>query len=61
MMNENELFRNYSLTDDEVVEIINKYDHILNKYSRINGKVDEDLKQEIRIYWYKKLTKFREI
>ena len=48
------------MTDDEVMEIINTYDNHINKYSRINGLVDEDLKQEIKIEIYKTLTKNRE-
>ena len=54
------IFKNFDMTDDEVMEIIYKYDNLLNKYSKINGKVDEDLKQEITIEIYKTLTKNRE-
>lgn len=54
------IFRNFNMTDDEVMEIINTYDNLINKYSRINGLVDEDLKQEIKIEIYKTLTKNRE-
>ena len=54
------MFNNYSLSDDDVMGIIEKYDNLINKYSEINGKTDDDLKQEIIITIYRKLTKNRE-
>ena len=54
------IFKNFNMTDDEVMEIIYTYDNLLNKYSKINGKIDEDLKQEITVEIYKTLTKNRE-
>ena len=54
------IFKNFDMTDDEVMEIIYKYDNLLNKYSKINGKVDENIKQENTIEIYKTLTKNRE-
>ena len=51
------MFKNFNMTDDEVMEIINEYDNLISKYSRINGNIDEDLKQEITIEIYKTLTK----
>jgi len=54
------MFRKFNLTDDEVVEIISRYDNLLNKYSKINDAIDEDLKQEITIEIYRTLTKNRE-
>lgn len=54
------MFNNYSLTDEDVLGIIEKYDNLINFYSEINGKVNEDLKQEIIIDLYVKLTKNRE-
>lgn len=48
------------MSDDEVMEIINTFDNLINKYSMINGSIDEDLKQEIRIQIYITLTKNRE-
>lgn len=53
------MFKNFNMTDDEVMEIINKYNNLINKYSRINGNIDEDLKQEITIEIYKTLTNNR--
>lgn len=54
------MFRNFNLLDDEVMQIINEYDNLINKFSKINGIIDEDLKQEIIIEIYKTLTKNRE-
>ena len=54
------IFKNFNMLDDEVMEIIYEYDNLLNKYSKINGNIDEDLKQEIIIEIYKTLTKNRE-
>jgi len=53
------MFNNYSLSDDDVIGIIEQCDSLINKYSEINGKLSEDLKQEISITIYKKLTKNR--
>ena len=54
------IFKNFNMTDDEVMEIIYTYDNLLNKYSKINWRIDEDLKQEITVEIYKTLTKNRE-
>lgn len=54
------MFRNFNLSDDEVIGIVFKYDNLINKYSKISGKIDEDLKQEIIIEIYRTLTKNRE-
>ncbi len=54
------IFKNFNMTDDEVMEIISTYDNLLNRYSKINGKIDEDLKQEITKEIYITLTKNRE-
>lgn len=54
------MFNNFNLSDDEVLEITNQYENLINKYSRINGEIDEDLKQEIILNIYKSLTKNRE-
>lgn len=56
----NIMFRNFNLSDDEVIGIVFKYDNLINKYSKINGKIDEDLKQEIIIEIYRTLTPNRE-
>jgi len=51
------IFNNFNLSDEEVLAIIKKYDNFINKYSVINRKRDEDLKQEIIIKIYTTLTK----
>ena len=48
------------MADYELKEFISTYDNLLNRYSKINGKVDEDLKQEITKEIYITLTKNRE-
>lgn len=54
------MFNNFNLSDDEVLVIVKKYENLINKYSRINDEIDEDLKQEIILNIYKSLTKNRE-
>ena len=54
------MFKNFDLSDDEVLEIVTKYENLINKYSKVNGEIDEDLKQEIILNIYKSLTKNRE-
>ena len=56
------MFNNYNLTDDDVIGILNKYENLRNKYSRLypGGPIDEDLKGEIIEKIYKILTKNRE-
>lgn len=56
------MFRNYNLSDDEVVEIIEKYKNLINKYSKLypGGPVDEDLRGEIIEKMYRVLTINRE-
>ena len=53
------IFKNFNMTDEEVMQIIKQYEGLIRKYSRINGSVDEDLAQEIRIQIYITLTKNR--
>jgi len=54
------IFKNFNMSDDEVMEIIEDYNGMILKYSMINGNVDEDLVQEIRLEIYETLTKNRE-
>lgn len=54
------IFKDFNMTDEEVMEIINEYNNLINKYSKINGIIDEDLKQEIIVQIYITLTKNRE-
>lgn len=53
------MFNNFNLSDEQVLYIIKKYKNLINKYSKINGETDEDLKQEIILSIYKTLTKNR--
>lgn len=54
------MFNDFNLSDDEVFEIIKKYENLINMYSKINGSLNEDLRQEIIISVYRTLTKNRE-
>ena len=59
-MDENKLFKNFALTDEEVTAIIEQYMPLINKQSKINGVLDEDCKQEIMLFIFTHLTKNRE-
>lgn len=56
------MFKNYNLTDEEVLDILKQYEGLINKYSKLynNSDIDEDLKQEIILKIYVTLTKNRE-
>ena len=56
------MFNNYNLTDEDVIGIINKYENLINKYSRLypGGAIDEDLREYIIEKIYKTLTQNRE-
>lgn len=56
------MFNNYNLTDDEVIEILAKYENLINKYSKSykNGAIDSDLRADIIEKVYIALTKNRE-
>lgn len=53
------MFNNFNLTDEEILYLFEKYDPLINKESKIKFQFDEDLKQEIKLYLYKILTKGR--
>lgn len=53
------MFNNFCLSDKEIMKIIKDYSSLIKKYSVIRDKYDEDLRQEIEIYIYTKLTKNR--
>ena len=42
------MFNNFNLSDEQVLYIIKKYKNLINKYSKINGELDEDLKCKIQ-------------
>lgn len=52
-------FNNYNLTDEEVLNVIEQSIDTINFYARINGVIDEDLKQEMIITIYEQLTRGR--
>lgn len=52
-------FNNYKLTDEQVLNIIERNMKKINENSKINGIIDEDLKQEIITEIYSQLTKGR--
>lgn len=58
-MEEIRMFNNFNLSDKEILKIINDYRNLINKNSIINGKIDEDLQQEIRLLIFKVLSKNR--
>lgn len=53
------MFNNFNLTNKEIEKIINDYENLINNYSKIHGKVDEDLQQEIKLLIIKVLSKNR--
>lgn len=38
------MFNNFNLSNNEILDIINQYMNLINKYSVVDGKIDEDLK-----------------
>ena len=54
------MFNEFNLSDDDVLGIIKEYENLINKYSYINGEIDDDLRQEIILNIYKDLTRNRE-
>lgn len=53
------MFNNFNLSDEEVIDIIERYNPLIINYSMINGKCDEDLCQEIKLTIFSELTKNR--
>ena len=54
------MFKDFNLSDDEVLDIIKSYKNLIDKNSMINFELNEDLKQEIILNIYINLTKNRE-
>lgn len=46
---------------DATYTLIKQYEGVIDKYSRINGVVNEDLKSEIIIYLLRKTKNFEKI
>ena len=58
--NENELlFNNRTLSDEEVMKIIDDFKQLIIEKSEVNRKFNEDLYQEITVKIYTALTKNR--
>lgn len=53
------MFNNFNLSDQEILKIIDDYKNLINKNSIINGEIDEDMQQEIRLLIYRVLSKNR--
>ncbi len=55
------MFNNFNLTDQEILTIIDNYKNLINRYATVDGKLDEDLGQEIKLLIFKVLSKNRKI
>ena len=53
------MFNNFNLTDQEILTIIDNYKNLINRYATVDGKLDEDLGQEIKLLIFKVLSKNR--
>ena len=53
------MFNDFSLSDEEILKIIEEYKPLILIRSKINFKFDEDLYQEIMIVIFKKLSENR--
>lgn len=51
------MFNNFSLSNLEIEKILSDYESEIKRASKIDGKIDNDCSQEIRIAIYKKLSK----
>lgn len=53
------MFNNFNLSDEEIVKIIDDYNPLILRKSEINGRIDEDLIQEIKLFLFIVLSKNR--
>lgn len=53
------MFNNFNLLDEEILKIIFDYQNLIAKSSIINGRLDEDLQQEIKLRIFMILSKNR--
>lgn len=53
------MFNDFDLSNQEILKIIDDYKNLINKNSIINGIIDEDLQQEIKLLIFKILSKNR--
>lgn len=56
----NNLFNNYSLSNEEIEKILKDFRKDIKNASKINGVIDEDCEQKIMIAIYQKLSRNRE-
>ncbi|MCI8760950.1 MAG: hypothetical protein HFJ34_07595 [Clostridia bacterium] len=54
-----EIFNNFTLTDEEVMNIIDTYQNLIKRHCKVSMKFDEDLYQEIVFNIFKTLTRNR--
>ena len=52
-------FNNYSLSNKEIEKILKDFQFYIRRAATINGKLDEDCEQKIRIAIFRKLSKNR--
>lgn len=52
-------FNNYTLSNEEIERILNKYQHLIRYAATIDGKLDDECEQRIRIEIYRKLSRNR--
>lgn len=53
------MFNNFDLSNEEILRIIDEYTNLININSYVSGKIDEDLRQEIILMIFRKLSKNR--
>lgn len=53
------MFNNLSLSNEEIDKILIEFDGEIKKASKINGKIDDEVVQAVRIALYRKLSKNR--
>ncbi len=53
------MFNDFNLSDEEILKIMEDYNPLIMNMSRLGGKIDEDLMQEIKYTIYKNFTKNR--
>lgn len=52
-------FNHYSLSNEEIEKILKDFQFYIKRAATINGKLDDDCEQKIRIAIFKKLSKNR--
>ncbi len=53
------MFNDFSLNDQEILKIIDDYQNLITKYSMVDGRINEDIEQEIKLFIFKMLSKNR--